>query len=92
MNAAAASSGFLRADRSATAPTTGSTSTVSSTDSETRYGKYEPAATRMPSGCTSRSQSSAPSPQPAATSATVVRNGPRKTVTTVVENAELAQS
>jgi hypothetical protein len=37
--AATASSRFLCADRSATAPTTGSTSTVSSTDTETRYGK-----------------------------------------------------
>jgi hypothetical protein len=46
----------------------------------------------MPSGYTYPRQSSAPSPQPAATSATVVRNGPRKTVTTVVEKAELAQS
>ena len=47
-NAAAASSGFLRGARSAIAPITGSTNTVSSTDSDTRYGKYDPAATVMP--------------------------------------------
>ena len=46
----------------------------------------------MPSGCTYPSQLSAPSSQPAASSATVVRYGPRKTVMTVVEKAELAQS
>ncbi len=80
------------ADRSATAPITGSTKTVSSTDSETRYGKNEPAATLMPSGYTYAVQLSAPSSQPAAVLVIVVRNGPRKTVTTVVENAELAQS
>ena len=46
----------------------------------------------MPSGYTAPSQLSAPSSQPAASSVTVVRNGPRKTVMTVVWNAEFAQS
>jgi hypothetical protein len=50
VNAAAPSSGFLRGARSATAPMTGSTNTVRNTDSDTRYGKNEPAATEMPSG------------------------------------------
>src|SRR5689334_22877220 len=92
MNAVTASSTFLRGVRSATAPMTGSTNTVSNTDSDTRYGKYEPAATVMPSGCTRPVQSSVPSGQPAACSVTLVRNGPRNTVMTVVENAEFAQS
>jgi len=83
---------FLCADRSAIAPMTGSTKTVSSTDSDTRYGKYEPAATLMPSGYTYPVQLSAPSSQPAASSVTVVRNGPRNTVMTVVEKADIAQS
>ena len=38
VNAAAASSRFLCADRSAIAPITGSTNTVRKTDSEIRYG------------------------------------------------------
>src|SRR5689334_17603054 len=46
----------------------------------------------MPRGCTEARQSSASMEQPAACSVTLVRNGPRKTVMTVVENAELAQS
>jgi hypothetical protein len=46
----------------------------------------------MPSGWTTPSQSSAPSSHPAAVSVIVVRNGPRKTVMTVVENADIAQS
>ncbi len=45
-----------------------------------------------PRGWTSPSQVSAPSWQPAASLVTLVRNGPRKTVITVVENADMAQS
>ena len=51
-SAAPASSCFLCGDRSAIAPITGSTNTVRNTDSDTRYGKNEPAATVMPSGWT----------------------------------------
>jgi hypothetical protein len=46
----------------------------------------------MPSGYTCPEQVSAPSSQPAASSVTVVRNGPRNTVITVVEKADIAQS
>ena len=80
-----ASRRFLCAERSATAPTTGSTNTVRNTDSETVYGNSEPAATVTPSTSTLPFAS-------AALSATDPRYGPRNTVTTVVENAELAKS
>ena len=63
----------------------GKTSTWSSTDRDTTYGKNAPAATRRPSGKIQ------PPASPAAFAA-VVRYGPRKTVTTVVEKAEFAQS
>jgi hypothetical protein len=49
------------------------------------YAKSEPAATGMPNGYTRPCAS-------AALSAIAPRYGPRNTVTTVVENAELAQS
>ena len=79
------------ADRSAIAPTTGSTNTVRNTDSDTAYGNSEPGAMSMPSTGMVASSQASPS-QPAARSAIAVRYGPRNTVTTVVENAELAQS
>ncbi len=81
-----------RGARSANAPITGSTTTVSSADSDTRYGKYAPGATGMPNGYTTPVHTSAPGAQPAARFVTAVRNGPRKTVMTVVLNADIAQS
>ena len=57
--AAAASSGFLRPVRSATAPTSGITRTATTTDSETAYANSEPARTGMPSGWTKPSASAA---------------------------------
>lgn len=61
MYAAAASSGFLRPERSAAAATRGITSTATITDSDTEYAKNEPARTGMPSGWTYPSASAADS-------------------------------
>jgi hypothetical protein len=74
----------LRADRSAIAPTTGSTNTVSSTDTDTAYGYSEPGATRSPSTPMVAVRHGSSAAQPAAVLATAVRYGPRNTVTTVV--------
>ncbi|CAM5677356.1 hypothetical protein SVIOM74S_09827 [Streptomyces violarus] len=64
--------------RSAAAPTRGITSTATITDRDTEYAKKDPARTGIPSGWTYPSAS-------AADSATDVRYGPRKTVSTLVE-------
>ncbi len=79
------SSCLFRRVRSAIAPTTGRTNTCSRTDSEMTYGKNDSARIAMPNGRTNPSA-------PAAACVTVVRYGPRNTVTTVVLNAEQAQS
>jgi hypothetical protein len=82
----------LCGDRSAIAPVTGSTNTVRNTDSETVYGNSEPGAMSRPSTSIVRPRHGSSEAQPAPALATAVRYGPRKTVTTVVENAEFAQS
>ena len=81
------------ADRSAIAPITGSTNTCRNTDSDTTYAKTEPARDRDAQRV-QRTRRRCPrrSSQPAAFSAIAVRYGPRKTVMTVVEKAEFAQS
>ncbi len=76
---------FLPPEKSATAPRIGSTATCSRTERATTYGKKDPAWTGMPSGYTNPRAS-------AAARVTAVRCGPRKTVTTVVENAEFPKS
>jgi hypothetical protein len=67
------------------APAAGSTSTCAITETVTANGNTALARMSRPSGCTKPRAS-------AAVSAIPLRYGPRKTVRTVVENAELAQS
>jgi hypothetical protein len=80
-----ASSSRLRPLRSVIAPVTGRISTCRSVETDSTYPKKLPGGTLIPSGWM-RPEASA------AFLAMDVRYGARKTVTTDVENTELAQS